>query len=419
MSFFALVDCNSFFASCERVFNPALEHRPVVVLSNNDGCAIARTAEAKKLGIKMGQPYYQFKDLARRNNVAIFSSNFSLYGDMSRRVMETLEYFTDKIEVYSIDEAFLDLSEFNNSNLEQFGRAIKDTVRQWTGMPVSIGIGPTKTLAKAANELAKMFPKYNGVLDISYKNTDEYLAQLPVGDVWGIGRQYAKLLNNIGVRTAKDLKYLPNNWVEKRMHIPGLRTVMELRGTPAVDLDSTPEPKKSIATTRSYRDPIRNFDSLAQAVASYTSRAAEKLRSQNSVCQVITVFIATNRFHDHYYSNSVHLQLPVPTAYFPELIEYANKGMEKIFKSGYSYKRAGVILSDITPAEKTQFDLFTDKPTYFRKQKLMQSVDHINLRWGTDTIKSAAAIKNRLGFDGKKFRSKNFTTDWNNIVCAK
>lgn len=294
---FALVDCNNFYVSCERVFNPKLRGKPVIVLSNNDGCAVARSEEAKSIGVPMGAPVFMYQDLFRRHKVEMLSSNYTLYGDMSHRVMSTLSRFTPSMENYSIDEAFLDLSGFDHTNLTEYAKEIQATVKRWTGIPVSIGIAPSKTLAKIANKLAKKNPMCKGVLDITnHPRLDDFLQSINLEDVWGVGRQYTKLLMRNRILTALDLKNASDFWVKKHMTIVGLRMVLELRGISCIELDELNEPKQEIIRSRSFGKSVTDLQELKEAVAFHTTRAAEKLREQHSIASYISAFIETNRF---------------------------------------------------------------------------------------------------------------------------
>lgn len=418
--FFGLADCNNFYASCERVFNPSLVERPVVVLSNNDGCVIARSNEAKKLGIEMGAPYFQIKQLARRGNVAVFSSNFVLYGDMSRRVMGLLKKFVPATEVYSIDEAFLDFTGMDETKLDELGHKIASTVKRYTGIPVSIGIAPTKTLAKIASKLCKQYPKLNGCCFMHRpQDIEKVLRKFPIEDVWGVGRRFAKMLKANGVDTAWDFTQLTPEWVRKRMSVVGLRMWKELRGEACIGFEQAPADKKQIATTRTFAHDIDDFGELHQSVAQYAVACAEKLRQQNSVCGEIVVFILTNRHKDnipqHYESRLV--KLSVPTDSTLELTKYASGLLRQIYRKGYAYKRAGVILSDISSKKGTQRDMFdiTDRDKH---ERLMKTVDGLNASFGRHKIVPAAAGMKFFKMN-REHLSKKFTTDWGNIIRVK
>ncbi|MGC9326028.1 MAG: Y-family DNA polymerase, partial [Candidatus Hinthialibacter sp.] len=333
----ALVDCNNFYASCERVFQPQLEGKAVVVLSNNDGCIIARSNEAKALGIKMGDPFFKIEPFLRRAGVRYFSSNYSLYGDMSQRVMNVLAQFSPELEVYSIDEAFLNLtgvlrrSEWETDALSGYGRRIQATVRQWTGIPVSVGIAETKTLAKIANRLAKRSKTLQGVFDLRKEpDRDAILEAVDVGDVWGIGSRYAHRLRQRGIANARQLRDADETWIQKEMAmgVVGMRLVLELRGVPCLPLDLSPGPKKGIACSRSFGNPVTLLSELRAATAAYVSRAAEKLRGQNSLCKTMSVYVMTNPFkNEPQYYNSALIRFPTPTADTPEMIRYALKAL--------------------------------------------------------------------------------------------
>jgi DNA polymerase V len=409
----ALVDCNNFYVSCERVFNPKIARRPVVVLSNNDGCIVSRSNEAKALSIQMGLPAFKIERLLRRENVAVRSSNYALYGDMSQRVMNTLAHFTPDMEVYSIDEAFMDLSGFARSNLTEYGREIRRTVGQWTGIPVSVGIAETKTLAKIANRIAKRSAKVDGVFDLTgspYR--EKALSLTDVGSVWGVGRRYAKFLRKHGIKTALDLCRTEDSWVKKHMSIVGLRMVRELRGIPCISMESAPPAKKEICVSRSFGKPVRTLLEMQEAVAAYTTRAGEKLRTEHSAAGVIMVFMMTNRFKDEpQYSRSTVLELPVQTDCTQELIRYALRGTEMIFRKGYGFKKAGVVLSRIVPAGQVQTDLF-DTRNRTASKELMSALDDINVRMGRDTLKYAASGLARSWKTRAEKRSPRYTTRW-------
>ncbi len=321
---FALIDCNSFYASCEKVFDPSLENTPVIVLSNNDGCVIARSKEAKLAGIKMGAPAFQMIDLIEKNNVAVFSSNFALYGDMSERVMKVLAKFTPDIEIYSIDEAFLDLTGMIIKNYEAYGNKIRSTILKWTGIPISVGISTTKTLAKVANHLAKKHDAFNGVMDLTNpENFEKALKLTSVADIWGIGRQYSKFLKEQNIQKASDLVNMNDSWIRKHMHVTGLRMVEELRGNPCITMETSPPDKKGITHARSFGTAVTDYSVLEEAVSTFASRCAAKLRKQKSHVSVITVFVMTNRFSDDpKYINFKTLHITTPTNHTPGLIEH-------------------------------------------------------------------------------------------------
>lgn len=415
----ALVDCNNFYVSCERVFDPKLEGRPVVVLSNNDGVIISRSNEAKALGIGMAVPFFKIHRLIEENDVQVFSANFPLYGDMSQRVMSTLSQFTPDMEIYSIDEAFLDFSGFKGVDLTIYGRKIRGTVKQWTGIPVSIGIAGTKTLAKIGNEIAKRYPKAEGVVNlVKFGHLDQTLARVEVEDVWGIGRRTAPRLREQGIKTALDLRNADESWIEKRLGITGLRTVLELRGTPCLTLESSPSPKQGITTSRSFGTPVESLDDLKEAVADYVSRAAEKLRSEGSAANVLTVFLMTNPFgKDPQYHNSISIRFPVPTDSTPEFLSSALTGTESIFRKGYRYHKAGVMLSGLLPRGQVQADLWEQGESgRGSKERLMRALDVVNARMGAGTVSFAAEGIHKVWRMKSERRSKRYTTCWDELV---
>lgn len=416
MNKFALVDCNNFYVSCERVFNPSLNGKPVIVLSNNDGCAIARSEEAKRY-IGMGAPIFKHMDIVKEHDIHLFSSNYTLYADMSHRIKEVLSQFSPNIEPYSIDESFLYLSSNRNIDLNQFGIEMRNKVLKWTGIPTSVGIGPTKTLAKIANKLAKKNKMCQGVLDITnHPRMNDFLASVEVDDVWGVGWKYSKLLKRNEIKTALDLRDANEAWIRKKMTVQGLRTVLELKGTSCIKLEETVPDKKQILNSRSFGMDIDKYEDLSEAIASYASRAAEKLRKQDSICGHISVWIKTNGFKDDsQYSNSISCRFPEPTSYTPLIIKYALHLLKKIYKSGYKYKKAGVMLMDLVPAENTQFNLFT-KINHSRDKKLMEAFDKINNSWGSQTIRSAASGFNKPWAMKRNSISPMYTTDWKDII---
>jgi len=414
---FALVDCNNFYASCERVFNPSIDGKPVVVLPNNDGCIIARSNEAKALGIKMGEPLHQCQTLIAKNKVHVFSSNFPLYGDLSARVMGTLATFTPEMEVYSIDEAFLDLTGIPE-NLTEYGRIIRKTVKRWVGIPVSIGIAPTKTLAKAAAKLVKKRSEYQGVFDIT--DHIETLADIDVGDVWGVGWQYTKLLRRHGILTALDLRNAPASWVRKHMTVVGLRIVMELRGTSCIPLDEGEQPKKSIMCSRSFGRKVYTLNELKEAVSAYTSRVSEKLREQNSAASIIQVMLIEFPFNDgHPRTHFCSTTIPVATSYTPDLIRYAKALLERVYRKGPAYRKAGVMLSGICQRGQVQMNLFHTSREGEQELKLMQTVDEVNRRWGRGTLIHASSGFARPWWMRQTRRSPQFTTSWTDIPVVK
>lgn len=417
---FGLLDCNNFYASCERVFNPSLNGVPVVVLSNNDGCVIARSAEAKALGIPMGEPAYKLKELIEQHHVAVFSSNYVLYGDMSGRVMSILSSFVPEMEVYSIDEAFLHFDGFEKIDLKEYGTKIVQTVTRGTGIPVSLGVAETKTLAKAANRFAKKYPAYKGVCIIdSDEKREKALKLLAIEDVWGIGRRISKKLHYYSINTAWDFTQRSKSWIRHTLGVNGERTWLELRGVPCLEMDR-PASKKSICTSRSFGERLTTYEPVAEAVANFAASCAEKLRRQRSQAAVLMVFLHTNPFAENQpqYSNQVVVQLPVPTSDTPELIRYALRGLKSIFAEGYRFKKAGVIVSEITPERPMQLNLFDDRDRE-KFQKVMLVMDSLNASYGRQKVKIAAQ-----GFD-RKWKLKNeklspcYTTRLSDVVEVK
>ncbi|MBN2016022.1 Y-family DNA polymerase [Candidatus Dojkabacteria bacterium] len=419
---FALVDCNNFYVSCEKVFKPSLEGQPVIVLSNNDGCIISRSNEAKQLGIKMAQPVFQCKELIAKHNIQIFSANFVLYGDMSQRVMNTLRRFTPELEIYSIDEAFLSFTNFIPKDIIRNSKKIRDVVKQWTGIPISIGIGPTKTLAKVANKIAKKHTEFGGVFDITnHPRKKELLSNLDVIDVWGIGRQFARFLGKHRIKNVLQFINADEKWVKENMTVGGLRTLLELKGVPCADIDEVHDSSKTILSSRTFAQSIREVSDLKEAIASYVSIAAEKLRAQKLVASMIHVFVTTNRFNrKNYYSNSYYLELSEPTAYTPILISYASRALDEIFKKGYEYKRAGVLLTGLCPTHSVQRSMFPGMTSELqeKKNRLMSFIDRLNFRWGRGTVKSCAAGINKVWDTVQSQRSPRYTTNWDELLTV-
>ncbi len=417
---FALADCNNFYVSCERVFCPALNGKPVVVLSNNDGCVISRSNEAKALGIPMGAPAFEYKDLFAKHNVHVFSANFALYGDMSYRVMSILEEYSPKVEVYSIDEIFLDLRGFSHYDLKDYGSAMRKRVLKWTGIPVSIGIAPTKALAKVANRVAKKFPERTE--NVYVISTEEQrikaLKWLKVEDVWGIGRQLARKLAAYNVHTAYDFTLLDPEWVRKHLTITGLRLQRDLQGHSTLELES-PDPRKSIATTRTFETNYTEYDQLNERVVTFATQCAEKLRSQHSCCNTLMVFIHTNP-HRHdlpQYARNIVVRLPFPTNSGIELARFATEALQKIFKPGYHYKKAGVIVLDLVPEESVQTSLFQNRDE--RHIPLMKAMDTINTLYGQHTIKLASQDPQRLWKMNQSNLSRRYTTNLDDIIIIR
>ena len=414
MTVYGLVDCNNFFVSCERVFRPALEGRPTVVLSSNDGCIVARSDEAKALGVKMAQPAFQAKELIERHGVAVISGNLQFYTDMSNRVVQTLAELAPAVEKYSIDECFLDLTGIPE-DLTAFCRTVRQTVRQWTGLPVGIGIAETKTLAKIANRIAKTSAKTNGVLDLTGSPwRDKALAATEVGDVWGIGRQYARKLNRNGVITALDLAGRPDGWVRQEMAVGGLRTVRELRGEDCIGFEDMPQPKQTTMVSRSFGAEVREFDDLANAVTVFATDAAQSIRKAGLAASSVSVFIETNRFaKDPHHAPSRAEALSPATNNTKHIVRTALAALKHIYLEGPAYKRAGVMLLDLAEAGRAQNSLFdrTDP----KDDKLIEAFDAINDRLGPGSIQFGRAGQEAGWLSSSAFRSPCYTTRWEDI----
>jgi len=424
---FALVDCNNFYCSCERAFNAALHNKPVLVLSNNDGCVVARSNEARALGIRMGQPAFECRELIEQHAIQVFSSNYSLYADMSDRVMKTLATFTSRLEVYSIDEAFLDVSHVGAEHLLDYGRQIRETVWQCTGIPVSVGLATTKTLSKIATEVVKQNPPSQGVLNLTHYSEaelDELLDSIALKDVWGIGPRYTNRLQaSRSIFTAKNLKDADEHWIRKRFSVMVQRTVLELRGIACIPLETEPKPKKGIMTAKSFGRPVESLAELEEAVATYTARAVEKLRNQESAACCISVFLTTNPFqHDApQYANSLSRMLPFPTSFTPDFLNVALDLVRSMYQPGFRYKKAGVCISKIVSQEVLQADLFGDYSLEreYKKARLMAMVDFINRWWGQNTIFFGAQGIGQEWKMRQERRSPRFTTQWGEILVVR
>ena len=378
---FALVDVNSFYASCEKVFRPDLAGKPVIVLSNNDGCVIARSSEAKKLGVKMGELYYERHSFYRQNNINIFSSNYVLYADMSNRVMSLLSTFAPSLEIYSIDEAFLDFAGMNNTfNLEEYGREIQSTILQNTHLPVGIGIAPTKTLAKLANHAAKTWKKTGGVVELSSEQRQRKLLSLiPIEEVWGIGRRISAKLRIMSVNTALDLANAPVATIRKTFGVTLERTLRELNGEPCIELEEVRKIKQQILCSRSFGQKVLDIETMRKAVCDYAERAAEKLREEKQRCKIIGLFIQTSRHASgEDYANSINIKLEYPSSDTRDIINAAMRGLNTIWRDGYRYYKAGIMLSDFTDSDVTQFDMFSTQKPFRNSDELMKTLDAIN-----------------------------------------
>jgi DNA polymerase V len=417
---YALVDVNNFYVSCEKVFNPKLEGKPVIILSNNDGCIISRSDEAKVLGLKMAEPAFNKKEYLKKNSVKVFSSNYTLYGDISNRITQVLKSFSPRIEIYSIDESFLQIPHNQLVDLNKFGKEIKERIRKDIGVDVSVGISKTKALAKIANKIAKKEKQYKGVCTLNTsRDIDCALRNTRIEDVWGIGRQYHKFLKYNEIRTAHDFITINDNWIRKNLTVVSLRLKMELQGTSCIPLETMLPAKKAIATTRGFGKIVTNVKYLKEAVSTYATRCSEKLRRQNSVANILTVFIHTDPFSTdkyHYLSKTIHLDVPANNQL--ELVKYALKGLKAIYRSDLRYKKAGVIVSGLETANNIQKGLFSNIDIKAVKI-LSETTDYINKKYGRDKIKLA------IQGDGNQWKLKQemlsgkYTTQWSDIITIK
>ena len=414
----ALIDCNNFYASCERVFNPALNDIPVVVLSNNDGCVIARSSEAKAVGIPMGAPAFKYENLFRRYGVKVFSANFPLYGDMSRRVMSLLANFSPQQEIYSIDECFLNLAGID-VDLKRYGLQMQDCVGRGVGIPITVGIAPTKVLAKVASHIAKRFPKETGgsyVIDNEYKRI-KALKWLKVEDIWGVGRRSVEKLHAVGVYRAIDFVNLPEPWLLKNMTITGLNLQKELRGIPVIEM-LEPEKKRSIGTTRTFEADICSFDELRERITTFTTIGAKKLREQRSLCKRLVVFLETNRFKEYgnQYHPSILIRLPFPTNSALELVRFAHQGLRQIFKQNCCFKRGGVLLTDFVDADIYQPSLFFNSNP--KHKRLMVVIDKLNDKYQKDLIRLASQDERKHKMK-QAHLSQQYSTNINEILIVQ
>lgn len=423
----AIVDCNSFYCSCERLFRPDLRTKPVVVLSNNDGCIVSRSDEAKAFGVAMAGPYFEAKPLIRKHDIAVFSSNYNLYGDMSWRVMEALRFLVSdhahkKVEVYSVDEAFIDLGDIEMEKLEEAAMHIRETIEQWTGISVSIGVAPTKTLAKLANYLAKKNKTATRCVKV-LATRDEQVASMKstrVGNIWGVGHSYATKLYSMGITSAWDLSTMPEEWAHRHMGgVVGTRLIRELNGTPVKDMDQPLTHKKMIATTRMFGNPVTSINDIKEAIATYTSRAAEKLRRQRSAANIISVFVVPKeeRYDTNFRrgpSRTSYTTLPAATSNTHELIKPAVQLVEELYENGRAYKKAGVMLSGLVPDDSIQGNLF-EPDSKNRGRLLMDMIDNINFSMRDDVLKFATSGTSRDWKMRQELRSKRFTTRWDEL----
>lgn len=414
---YALIDCNNFFVSCERVFNPSLNNRPVVVLSNNDGCVIARSNESKLLGVKMGVPFFQIKELIEKHNIAVYSTNFTLYGDMSIRVMSILASLVPDMEIYSVDEAFLHLHGIDN--LEDYCSYIVRTTTKCSGIPVSIGVAPTKTLGKIANHFAKKYKGYKQVCIIdNEKKRIKALQKTTIGEVWGIGRRHRKMLEYHGIKSAYDFTQKSRSWVRSKMTVIGERTWLELQGIPCIGKDDLSSDKQQICTSRSFGDPITEYTNLLESIATLASLCTAKLRKQKSATKAVYVFIQTSRFKDDIYTPSKMIPLSFHTADTAEIISYCRQALDTIYLPNMEYKRAGVVLMDITQSEYIQRDLFDPKDRD-KQERLSKALDEIVKKNGRDCIKVAVQGEGYRANIRQEHLSKRYTTNLNEIIEVK
>jgi DNA polymerase V len=417
---FALIDCNNFYVSCERVFNPALEGKPVVVLSNNDGCVVARSNEAKAIGFKMGEPIFQKKHLVKQKGVIVISSNFSLYGDLSHRVMTLLSSFSPEYEIYSIDEIFLQLDQFEQWDLHEYSQKIRKTVLMGVGIPVSVGIGPTKTLAKAANFFAKKYPAFKGVCYFKEpERTLKALSLMPIDEIWGVGRKWSVKLKQLGFSTALDLAKSDHHAIKNKFSVTLARTVLELQGVACFELEEV-VPRQNILVSRSFGKGITDFNDVREAVANFATRAARKLREQQSLACGMMVFIRTSAFNPNLpqYAKSICLKFPQETDSTLWIVKTALVGLEAIFKEGYHYKKAGTMLLDLIPHHQGQTDLFVDQ-AQIQNKKLMTAMDTINDKFGNQSVQFAACGFNRAWRMQQGNVSPSYTTCWDDLLVVK
>jgi DNA polymerase V len=418
---FALVDCNSFYCSCERIFRPDLENVPVGVLSNNDGCIVALSKEMKALGIQRGAPAYKVQNIINKHKGVLFSSNYALYGDISSRVMNTLSTFTPELEVYSIDEAFLTLDGIKSEDLRKYGLEIKKIIARDIGIPVSVGIGESKTLAKLANHVAKKYNKFAGCFSfLDYDDRNDVLRYIPISKVWGIGYKHAQRLKKNNIKTVYDFIKLSEDWVKSEMTIVGYRTQRELRGIPAIEMEMTYDPKKQILSSRSFSYPVEELDELLEAASLYCVRAVKKLREQKSVAGSIMAYLTTNPFKDEaQYANYQSTNLVVPSAYTPEFIDASKRLIRKMFRKGYRYKKVGIMLSDIQPEGDVEPDLFNVAYIDDKRKTIMDTIDKINGKLGSNTVSFASCGITQNWKMKRELLSPAYTTRWSDLRKVK
>ena len=421
---FALVDCNNFFVSCERVFNPRLQDKPVVVLSSNDGCAVARSNEVKALEVKMGTPWFKMRDVARRHGIIAFSSNFALYGDMSDRVVATLRTFSPSVEVYSIDESFVRLDGCLGQwgTATAMGQAMRQRVLQWVGLPVCVGIAPSKTLAKLANHMAKTISLFDGVCDVAAMSPGErkrLLARVDVNEVWGIGRRTTDGLRRMKIETVADLLQAKPSHFRARFGVVMERIVSELHGETCLDLEEVETPRQQIIASRSFGEAVGSIEEVSAAVSTFVARACERLRGQASVCGAINVYIETSRFREPCYANSMTVPLPNPTDDTRLLTGAALSGLRRIFRKAYPYRKAGVVLMDLSASARRQHGLFESEQARAQSEKLMAALDRVNASYGRDTL-FLASVGTQVSWTTRSSRrTPHYTTDWAGLPSVR
>lgn len=419
----ALIDVNNFYVSCERVFNPKLVNKPVVVLSNNDGCAVARSNEVKALGVGMGAPWFKFKDLAKQHGIIAMSSNYALYADMSNRVMSILRHYSPHQEVYSIDESFLDLTGFQSRDLVKYAQQMRGRILKWTGLPVCVGIGSTKTLSKLANHCAKKRPVFNSVCNFNTMSPielDELLSQIEVGEIWGVGRKLAPKLQALGFNTVLDLKRANPERLRQQFSVVMEKTIRELNGTVCIEMEEISPNKKQILRSRSFGHPVTDYNSLAESITLYMSSAAERLRRQQSFAGSVYVFITTSPFKpDHpFYGNGMTIPLPSPTDDTRQLVSVVLWGLKQIYRPNYNYAKAGVMLGELVPAQGVQTDLFSKSQTSNKSEGLMTAMDKINRKMGKESIKLASEGFTRPWIMRQENKSPSYTSNWDEILSV-
>ena len=418
----ALIDVNNFYVSCERVFNPKLKNKPVVVLSNNDGCAISRSNEAKALGAVMGAPWFKMQELVKQHGIIGLSSNYALYADMSNRVMMMLNDFSPNQEVYSIDECFLDLTGFNR-DLKEYGQEMRSRILKWTGLPVCVGVGATKTLAKLANHIAKKQSRFDGVCNLNTLAENELnkvFSNIEVGEVWGVGRRLALKLKGLGISTVLDLKRADPEYLRGQFSVVMAKTVSELNGIVCIELEEIPPPRKQILSSRSFGHRVRDLNSLAESITLYMSRAAEKLRKQNAFAGSVHVYIRTSPFKldEPHYSNGMTIPMPSPSDDSRQLVKIALWALKRIYRPGFNYAKAGVMLSEILPKAGVQNDLFSQPATNLKSEALMSAIDAINRKMGRESIKLASEGFKRPWKMKQWNKSPSYTTDWREVLIS-